>query len=67
MANATYLASLRRGGKAAPGSRRVTVTLRDAEYEELRELADAQHLTVGGTAADLIRRAMRVTTENADD
>jgi hypothetical protein len=60
MANATYMASLRKGGKAAPGSRRVTITLRDAEYEDLRELADTQHRTVGGTAADLVRRAIKV-------
>lgn len=55
MANTSYMASRRNGGRAAPGSRRVNVTLHDQEFEALRQRADASHKGVAGEAADLIR------------
>ncbi len=59
MANRTYLASKRRGGKAGPGSKRVSVTMGGADFEALRAIADQRHQTIGGTAADLIAFALR--------
>lgn len=64
MANRTYKASLRHGGKASPGSKRISTTLHDDDFKELRALADKRHQTIGGTAADLIRLALKVSTED---
>jgi len=61
MANRTYLASKRRGGNAGPGRKRVSMVLHDADFEALRALADQQHQTIGGTAADVVRAALKTT------
>jgi hypothetical protein len=61
--NRTYPASKRRGGNAGPGSKRVSVVLRDADFEALRALADQQHQTIGGTAEDLIEATLKADAE----
>jgi hypothetical protein len=62
MANRTYKAALRQGSKASPGSKRVSVTIKEADFQALRAVADKKHQTIGGTAADLIRAALKTTT-----
>lgn len=65
MANTSYMALRRKGGKAAPGSKRVNVTLREEEFEALRERADASHRAVAGEAAVLIRAGLGSESQRA--
>jgi len=66
MANTTYKASTRRGGKAGPNAKRISITVPTVEYEAVRALADRQHLTVGGCAANLMSAGLKVATEDAN-
>ncbi len=60
MANVTHKASTRRGGKAGPNSRRVSVTMPARDFEVLREIAASRRQTIGGTAAEMIASALKV-------
>lgn len=60
MSNVSYMASRRQGTRAgvAPGSVRISVTLKESVFLALRARADASAHAVAGEAADIITAAV---------
>ncbi|MFX5522051.1 hypothetical protein ABTD78_22550, partial [Acinetobacter baumannii] len=50
----------RRGGKAGPNTKRVSVTMRLRDFERLRDIDAARKQSIGGTAAELVASGLSV-------